>query len=208
MHRVHILMIWWRDGLWGRVAEPRRRERAGGVAGERPTGHRDDVEARTLYLSTSAPAAGRSWSESGTRREPRRLKHRSVDEVRVVPSPPELTAILRGHLTEHATTSDGRPFRGTRGGALFERHYGRLWAAARLTALSPEEATSPLARRPYDLRHAAVSTWLNGGVPATQVAQWAGHSVDVLLRVYATCIAGQNDALRRRVEQALRDGRS
>jgi hypothetical protein len=51
-----------------------------------------------------------------------------------------------------------------------------------------------------------VSTWLNGGVPAPQVAAWAGHSVDVLLRVYAKCIAGQEDAVRRRVEEALRDG--
>ncbi len=34
---------------------------------------------------------------------------------------------------------------------------------------------------PYDLRHAAMSTWLNGGVPAAQVAEWAGHSVEVLL---------------------------
>ena len=99
-------------------------------------------------------------------------------------------------------------FRGARGGALSESHYGRLWAAARFAALTFDEAASPLARRPYDLRHAAVSTWLNGGVPATQVAQWAGHSVNVLLRVYAKCIAGQDDALRRRVEQALRDGRS
>lgn len=161
-----------------------------------------------LYLSTSAPAAGRSWSESGNRREPRQLKHRSVDEVRVVPSPPELTTILRDHLVEHGTTSDGRLFRGARGGALSESHYGRLWAAARFAALTFDEAASPLARRPYDLRHAAVSTWLNGGVPATQVAQWAGHSVNVLLRVYAKCIAGQDDALRRRVERALRDGRS
>lgn len=73
-------------------------------------------------------------------------------------------------------------------------------------ALTSEEAASPLARRPYDLRHAAVSTWLNGGVPAPQVAAWAGHSVDVLLRVYAKCIAGQESASRRRVEEALRDG--
>lgn len=28
-----------------------------------------------------------------------------------------------------------------------------------------------LARTPYDLRHAAVSTWLNGGVPPTTVAE-------------------------------------
>jgi hypothetical protein len=37
----------------------------------------------------------------------------------------------------------------------------------------------------YTLRHAAVSTRLNGGVTATQVASWAGHSVEVLLKVYA-----------------------
>ena len=63
---------------------------------------------------------------------------------------------------------------------------------------------SPLARRPYDLRHAAVSTWLNGGVPPTQVAEWAGHSVAVLLDVYAKCLVGQDAMARRRVEAALR----
>jgi integrase len=126
--------------------------------------------------------------------------------VRVVPCPPELTALLREHLDEHGMTPDGRLFRGVRGGSLSESLYGRVWAAARSAALTPEEAASPLARRPYDLRHAAVSTWLNGGVPAPQVAAWAGHSVDVLLRVYAKCIAGQDDAVRRRVEEALRAG--
>jgi hypothetical protein len=38
-------------------------------------------------------------------------------------------------------------------------------------ALTPAEVASPLARRPYDLRHAAVSTWLNAGLTATQVAE-------------------------------------
>jgi len=161
-----------------------------------------------LYLTTSAPSAGRSWSETGTRREPRQLKHRGVDEVRVVPCPPELTALLRAHLGEHGTTPDGRLFRGVRGGPLSESLYGRVWGQARAAALSAEEVASPLARRPYDLRHAAVSTWLNGGVPAPQVAAWAGHSVDVLLRVYAKCIVGQEDAVRRRVEEALRQGRT
>jgi hypothetical protein len=40
-------------------------------------------------------------------------------------------------------------------------------------------------------------------VPATLVAEWAGHSVHVLLRVYAKCILGQDEAARRRVEAAL-----
>ena len=59
-------------------------------------------------------------------------------------------------------------------------------------------------RRPYDLRHAAVSTWLNAGVPAPQVAAWAGHSVDVLLRAYAKCIFGQQAEAKRRIEEATR----
>ena len=65
-----------------------------------------------------------------------------------------------------------------------------------------------MARRPYDLRHAAVSLWLNAGVPATQVAEWAGHSVNVLLRVYAKCIYGQDEAARQRVQAALADAHS
>jgi integrase len=64
---------------------------------------------------------------------------------------------------------------------------------------------SPVARRPYDLRHAAVSLWLNSGVPATEVAERAGHSVDVLLKVYAKCIAGQEEMANRRIEDALGD---
>jgi hypothetical protein len=52
---------------------------------------------------------------------------------------------------------------------------------------------------------AGVSTWLNAGVPATQVAEWAGHSVDVLLKIYAKCIVGQDKVARRRISDALAD---
>jgi len=55
------------------------------------------------------------------------------------------------------------------------------------------------------LRHACVSTWLNGGIPPAQVAEWAGHSVAVLLKVYAKCIDGQDHIARRRIEDALGD---
>ncbi|MGH3478433.1 MAG: hypothetical protein ACRDQD_16540 [Nocardioidaceae bacterium] len=79
----------------------------------------------------------------------------------------------------------------------------RIWHKARSAALTPEQAASPLARRPYDLRHACLSTWLNAGVPATQVAEWAGHSVNVLLKVYAKCLDGQDEAAKKRIEHAL-----
>ena len=73
----------------------------------------------------------------------------------------------------------------------------------RVSGNAPTLFSTPLAKRPYDLRHAAVSLWLNAGVPATQVAQWAGHSVHVLLKVYASCIDGQDEAARKRIEGAL-----
>lgn len=157
-----------------------------------------------LLLESSTPEAGASWTDSGRRREERQLKHRARGETRVVPSPPELTALLHTHLESRGNGPDGLLFGGVRGGQLAESTYCRVWRKARQAALTGDEAASPLARRPYDLRHAAVSTWLNAGVPPTQVAEWAGHSVAVLLQIYAKCLSGQEDAARRRIDAALR----
>lgn len=81
----------------------------------------------------------------------------------------------------------------------------RAFKTAREAAFSESERKSPLARRPYDLRHAAVSTWLAAGVPPTIVAQWAGHGVDVLLKVYAHAVDGQAAIAMKRIEEALND---
>ena len=48
-----------------------------------------------------------------------------------------------------------------------------------------------------------MSTWLNGGVPPADVAAWAVHSVEILLKIYAKCLDGGMQMLRRRVEEAL-----
>ncbi|WP_181779715.1 tyrosine-type recombinase/integrase [Pseudonocardia pini] len=159
-----------------------------------------------LLLETSTPAAGASWTDSGARREERQLKHRARGETRVVPVAPELTALFHQHLRLFGNAPDGLLFRGVRGGQLAESTYCRVWRKARVRALSADEVASPLARRPYDLRHAAVSTWLNAGVPSTQVAEWAGHSVAVLHQIYAKCIVGQDEAARLRIATALGGG--
>jgi hypothetical protein len=36
------------------------------------------------------------------------------------------------------------------------------------------------------------------------VAEWAGHSVDVLLRIYARRVVGQDELAKRRISEALR----
>ena len=45
---------------------------------------------------------------------------------------------------------------------------------------------------------------LSVGVAPPQVAEWAGHSVDVLLRVYTKCISGKQDEAKRRILEATR----
>jgi integrase len=158
-----------------------------------------------LLLGRTTPSAGTAWTDSGVHREERGLKHRPEGDTRLVPAHPELVVILIEHIQEFGTSEDDRIFVGPRGGAVAESAYLAVWHNARRAVLTPTQARSPLARRPYDLRHAAVSTWLNAGVPATQVAEWAGHGVAVLLRTYAKCIVGQDEAARRRIGEALLD---
>ena len=128
-----------------------------------------------------------------------------MGEWRRVPVAPPLTRILRTHLTQFDNGSGGLVFTGVQGGELASITYHRVWDKARDGALTTAEYASPLGKRVYDLRHAYVSTWLNGGVRPAQVAEWAGHSLGVLLKIYAKCIDGQDHIARRRIEAALAD---
>ena len=156
-----------------------------------------------IVLSASASRAGRAWTDEGTARQERGLKHRADNETRTIPIPPVLVRLLRAHIKTFGTAPDGRIFQTARGGILQDSGYNEVWDQARKTALTPARYRSPLGRRPYDLRHAAVSLWLNSGVPATEVARRAGHGVAVLLKIYAHCIDGQSDAANKRITDAL-----
>ncbi|MEV7012145.1 hypothetical protein [Streptosporangium sp. NPDC051022] len=112
-------------------------------------------------------------------------------------------AVLREHFDEFGAHEDGRLFRTSRGGVISIGTYCEACKAARLPALTPEQQVSPLAARPYDLRHAAVSLWLNAGVAAPEVAERTGHGVDVLLKVYAKCINGGAEIANQRIDDAL-----
>ena len=169
-----------------------------------PPSRSDDEDWGELHLRGATPDAGSEWTDDGSPRERRQLKHRAEGDSRIVPTHPELTRLLREHLDKFGTAPDGHLFGGVRGGEMPTITYRRAWIKARQMALSAAEQASPLARRPYDLRHACLSTWLNGGVYPTQVAEWAGHSVDVLLRIYAKCVVGQDELAKRRISEALR----
>ncbi|HTJ33563.1 MAG TPA: hypothetical protein VL738_10070 [Dactylosporangium sp.] len=128
-----------------------------------------------------------------------------MSATRSVPAPPQLVRGLRWHLAAFGHAPDGRLFfvPGHSDKPVSKWTYNNAWLCTRKVALTPAQLRTPLAARPCDLRHAAVSLWLNAGVPGTQVAEWAGHSVNVLLKVYARCIEGQEGTARCRIGDAL-----
>jgi integrase len=155
------------------------------------------LEKTIAYCSTRYSNTAATWEEGN-------LKRRGRGAIRQVPIPPELVAILRDHIAQFGTSEDGRLFHSRRTGLPI---YGNLamiaWRKARKIGLSPAQHASPLARVPYDLRHAAVSTWLAAGVPPQEVAKRAGHTVAVLLKVYAKCLDGEHDITNRRISDKL-----
>ena len=157
-----------------------------------------------LHLDRAESHAGREWTDSGTNRQRRQLKQRELDDSRSVPCPPELTALLHEHLKIFGTSPDGHLFVGERNKIEMPKQtVNRTWQAARRETFTSEVEATSLGRTPYDLRHAAVSTLLNAGVPPTVVAEIAGQSVEVLLKIYAKCLSGGREALRRTWDRAL-----
>jgi len=149
------------------------------------------------------PDVGSQWTDDGSGRDRRGLKHRAEGESRPVPCPPALTKLLHDQIADFGGEPTDPLFRGVQGRPLATITYRRAWDQARRSALADEEYRSLLARRPYDLHDACLSTWLNGGVAPAQVAEWAGHSVEILLRLYAKCLEGQDEIARRRIVAAL-----
>jgi integrase len=78
-----------------------------------------------------------------------------------------------------------------------------VWHQARAAAMPQDGTGAQPVRRPYDLRHAALSLWLASGAPPAEVAARAGHSVRVLLTTYAHGIPGCDQIASQHIEQAL-----
>ena len=81
--------------------------------------------------------------------------------------------------------------------------YGRTWQHARTAALGPELAATSLARRPYDLRHAALSLWLTATSSPADIAARAGNSPRILHDTYTHAIHGHDHTVNQQIEQAL-----
>ncbi|MEV4893235.1 site-specific integrase, partial [Nonomuraea sp. NPDC055795] len=156
-----------------------------------------------ITLEKARPQATKRWTNSGDTHESRSLKHRAKKETREIPIPPVLVEILKEHINTYGTAADGRLFRTSKEGTCSSSAHSYVWREARALAFTQVQVESPLAARPYDLRHAALSLWLNAGVPAPEVVLRAGNSVEVLHRTYAKCLDGQRATINNKINGAL-----
>lgn len=87
-----------------------------------------------------------------------------------------LNAIVRGILEEMPRTSE----------FVFpwNRYSFQSFFNDRIRLLLSQGVIST-AYRPYDLRHTAISGWLEAGIPIAKVSSWAGNSAEVIWKHYA-----------------------
>jgi len=166
-----------------------------------------------LTFADASPAAGKAFTDDGQVHEHRGLKGRNKGRpnttsrgrrpTRRVPIPPELVTLLREHIKRFGIGPAGRLFRSENGNPLQPSTWWRVWQKTRELSLTPTQTASPLLQRPYDLRHSGVTWRLNSGVPPPEVAAWAGHSVEVLMRTYAKCMTGMEEVWINRMNDTL-----
>jgi integrase len=157
-----------------------------------------------LIIDRALPQVGKAWTDDGRNHDERGLKARAPGDPRVVPLPPHLVALWRDQIDTFGVAEDGRLFFNERGGIVGSTSYWRVWREVRELALPPQLAATPLAGRPYDLRHSALSTWLCSGADLAEVAQRAGNSVEILLTRYAKCLYDRQSLTHKRIEDLLR----
>lgn len=159
-----------------------------------------------LEFSEISSAAGRDWTDDGEVHAASTPKGGPRNAIRRTPIPPVLVRMIVELVQAYGTAPDGRLFQTYRGGIYSLSTLWRVLQEARQLVLTPAQLKSPLIHKPYDCRHAGVSWRLNAGVPAPLVAEWAGHTVEVLLRIYAHCIDGDDDRWFGPMEDALGHG--
>jgi integrase len=182
-----------------------------GVCGLRPSEARevrrrdldlDSIPATVTVRASRTDVSARFLDPGESRRRP--LKGRSRKARRVVPIPRHLVPILREHLERYVGRSaDARVFTSPTGRPLSLTDFHRaVWHTARTTTF-PKGSPLRGVRR-HDLRHAAITTWLNSGVTLKTCQRWSGHKrASVLLDTYLGVTVDDAALSIRRVEDAL-----
>jgi integrase len=184
-----------------------------GVCGLRP-GEVRELRRRDVQLGCRPPlltvrgsrsdAPARFFDPGQSRSRP--LKGRDRKARRRIPIPRHLVPALHDHLDRHvARKPDALVCTTPNGGRLNLSNFHRdVWEPARRDVF-PEGSTLRRVRR-HDLRHSAITAWLNAGVMLKTAQQWSGHrQMSVLLDTYLGVMHGDAEVSLQRVEHALDD---
>jgi integrase len=146
-----------------------------------------DIGQPELWVRTAVTDAGAAVTDPSER-----FGDPKADSVRRVPIPALLADELRDYIGDRAS---GLLVQTRHGNPPSQSNLDRAWQRVR----------SDSRWRLYDLRHAMASFMLATGVPAPEIANRLGHSVETLTTVYAHVISGQSAEATRLVEAALSD---
>jgi site-specific recombinase XerD len=92
-------------------------------------------------------------------------------------------------------------FTNAAGRSVTPENYGKVWNRIKPTVWPADHVAADAV--PYDLRHLAATTMLRAGVPLAEAARRLGHSIDVLLCVYAGVFDDEKRS-NKRIEAELR----
>lgn len=126
-------------------------------------------------------------------------KGRCPGEVREVPLPPEAVQALLLHLQLNKVDAGGRLFTHSDGGPITQSGLGSVWRAG--LRRIPGEPWKGL--RMYHLRHTAATWQLEADELPKEVARRMGHSVTVLMDVYASWFDDETGLATSRMDAVL-----
>lgn len=159
----------------------------------RNIGYRDGRPVTVTGRTSDSALPARFYAANETRRRP--LKGRGQRFDRTIPLPTEIGDALERHLAEFVEDRpDALVFTNTVGRRLNLSTFGRdVWEPVRRRLFADDDPLRNVRR--HDLRHAAITAWLNAGVPLKTAQLWSGHSTtSVLLDTYLGVMQG-DDAL-------------
>lgn len=159
-------------------------------------------DAAFVVRSSYTPVPERFLLEGETRDRP--LKGRGAKVRRRVPVPRQLALQLASHVQKHVDKDpDAFVFANTEGGRIDLSNFSRdVWNEARAD-LFPEGSPLRQVRR-HDLRHSAITAWLNAGVPLKTAQIWSGHrTASTLLDTYLGVMRHDEVLGRSRIEDVF-----
>ena len=164
--------------------------------------YRDRRPAFVTARGTHTVVSARFLAPGESRRRP--LKGRGERFIRTIPLPPAIVPFVERHLAQFvAARADAHAFTTPTGRRLNMSNFQRtVWGPAREVVFAEDDPLRKVRR--HDLRHAAITAWLNAGVPLKTAQAWSGHkTASVLLDTYLGVMRGDEDLAIERFQSFL-----